>query len=748
MFQHVPVKNCLRLRLGWVTALLLLGALQSPAAAPRRVLIIHSFGRDFAPLDTMSSAFRTELARQSPEPVEFFEASVQSARFAEIGNDEPLVKYLQSLFVGRRLDLIFTIAEPATLFCLRHRAELFPDTPLLAHADHRQTPLVLASTNAAIVPVYIKIPVLLENIVQVLPATTNVVMVLGASPFENYWVQECQREFAAFTNRVTVSFVNNLSLDKIRDRLAHLPPRSAILYAMLAVDAAGVPYEQDKALPILRTAANAPLFGVFESHLGQGIVGGPLLSLEQSGQHAARTALRLLQGENASAIGILPPKDAPFLYDWRELRRWQISDKRLPPGATVLHRPPSQWEEHKGVILVASGVILAQMVTIIALLVHRAHRRRSEERLRESETRMNIAADAANLGLWVWILGRDEIWATVKCRALFGFAQNERVSFADFAARVHPDDRAEMELAVRLALEKKKPYDVEYRACLPGGGIRWIGARGVAVGNGSGPPTRMLGVCLDLTDRKRADTEIQRQRSELAHVSRVSIMGELSASMAHELNQPLTAILSNAQAAQRFLASDKADLEEFREILKDIVYDTTRARDVIRHLRALVKRSEPDFTQLDVAATVREVVGFLHGDIVARNVRVGLELVPDLPSVLGDHIQLQQIMINLLLNAFDALATNPVDERLVTVAVGLESANLIRVTVRDGGIGIPPDKFDSIFEPFFTTKREGLGMGLSVTRSIVEAHGGRIWAENNPDRGASFYFTLPVAESN
>jgi PAS domain S-box-containing protein len=541
--------------------------------------------------------------------------------------------------------------------------------------------------------------------------------------------------------------LSDLPMDRIRDRVAALPPNSAVLYAMLAMDAAGVPYELEKALASVRAAANAPVFGVFGSQLGQGIVGGPLLSLEDSARQAAQTGVRLLQGEKPSTIAIPPPEPAPFVYDWRELRRWNIDEARLPAGSIVRYRPPSQWAEHKGVILTASAVILAQTLTIAALLAARARRQRSEAALRESEERMNLAAEAANLGLWVWDIRRDEIWATVKCRALFGFTPDEPVTFADFAARVHPDDRPAMEKAARQALENKATYEAEYRACLPAGDTRWIGARGVATGNGAGPATSLLGVCLDLTGRKRADNEIQRQRAELAHVSRVSIMGELSASMAHELNQPLTAILTNAQAAQRFMAAGTADLDEFREILKDIAYDTTRARDVIRHLRALVKRSEPDFTQLDVGDTIREVVGFLHGDIVARNVRVGLELLPDLPPVHGDRIQLQQILINLLLNAFDALNGNPVAKRLVTVATAQESPQLVRVTVRDCGAGIPPNQLDSVFEPFFTTKQDGMGMGLSVTRSIVESHGGRIWAENNSAGGAAFHFTLPVVKT-
>lgn len=249
--------------------------------------------------------------------------------------------------------------------------------------------------------------------------------------------------------------------------------------------------------------------------------------------------------------------------------------------------------------------------------------------------------------------------------------------------------------------------------------------------------------------RQLAELErTRRQEVELAHSSRLSIMGELSASMAHELNQPLTAILTNAQAGQRFLAAGEPDWVEFSDILKDIAHDTTRARDVIRHLRALVKKSEREFTRLDVNETIREVVGFLHGDIVARNVHVELQLAKDLPLAEGDRIQLQQVIINLLLNAFDAMSGQPVPARRVVVSTETDSPTSIRVSVLDGGSGIPPDKLDKIFEPFFTTKHEGMGMGLSITRSIVESHGGRIWAENVATHGAVLRFTLKVVESS
>jgi C4-dicarboxylate-specific signal transduction histidine kinase len=262
-----------------------------------------------------------------------------------------------------------------------------------------------------------------------------------------------------------------------------------------------------------------------------------------------------------------------------------------------------------------------------------------------------------------------------------------------------------------------------------------------------GSANQVLGSSTDITQRKHAESELQRNRQELAHVTRISTMGELAASLAHELNQPLTAILSNAQAAQRFLAADPPDLAEVREILKDIVQDDNRAGDVIRRMRALIKKEELEFSSLELASTVREILLLVQSDAILRNVRVSFDIRPDLPLVRGDKVQLQQVLLNLLLNAFDAMKDCPAEEREVVVRMESNAASMVKVSVSDRGTGLTSDKFDKIFQPFYTTKRDGLGMGLPISRSIIEAHGGRLWAENNPDRGATFYFTLPIASS-
>jgi two-component system sensor kinase FixL len=254
----------------------------------------------------------------------------------------------------------------------------------------------------------------------------------------------------------------------------------------------------------------------------------------------------------------------------------------------------------------------------------------------------------------------------------------------------------------------------------------------------------VLTAIVDVTERKRSESELRRNREELAHLTRITTLGELATSLAHEVNQPLTAILSNAQAAQRFLSKKSPDIEEVREILHDIVQDSNRAGDVIRRMRALVKKEDLEFGSLDLSSTIREILMLVQSDAALRNVRVVLDVSPDLPQVRGDRIQLQQVLLNLLLNAFDAMKDCPADEREVLLRAEPDGAGLVRTSVSDFGTGLTSDKLDRIFQPFFSTKRDGLGVGLSISRSIIEAHGGKLWAENNNGRGATFCFTVPI----
>ena len=246
------------------------------------------------------------------------------------------------------------------------------------------------------------------------------------------------------------------------------------------------------------------------------------------------------------------------------------------------------------------------------------------------------------------------------------------------------------------------------------------------------------------TARNQAQQEAGRLQEELAHAGRVSLMGVLAAASAHELNQPLTAIMSNAQAAQRFLKSPSPNLQEVAEILEDIALDDERASEVIRRMRALVKKEPVDFQTLDIAEVLQGVERLTHKTATMRNILVSLEVDPDLPRIRGDRVQLQQVLLNLLLNAFDATESSGSESRVVAVGARRESSQVV-IEVRDHGVGIPDEIYHKLFEPFQSSKKQGLGMGLSISKSIVERHGGGLAAENNPDCGATFYLSLPVA---
>ena len=366
-----------------------------------------------------------------------------------------------------------------------------------------------------------------------------------------------------------------------------------------------------------------------------------------------------------------------------------------------------------------------------------------------SEKRLKLAADSANLAMWEWNIVRDEIWITDKGRSLFGFTPSEKLDFDRFRSRLHPEDRESILQAVENSLRTGAEYRSEYRAVLPDGQIRWIVGRGHVEFTRDGKPVRMRGASVDITKRKEAELEAACQRMELAHLSRVTTLGELSGSIAHELSLPLSAILSNAQAAQRVLANDKADLAEVREILNDIVSEDKRASEVIRRLRLWLKKGEVQQQPLQINKVVQDVLELIRSDLINQKVTLETELPRNLPTVSVDPVQLQQVLLNLVVNACDAMAGCNNSQRRLVIRTGIENGgSAVVVSVTDQGTGIPEEKMEQIFEPFFSTKEKGMGIGLSVCRTIIAAHRGKLWAANNFDRGATFHFTLPVAASD
>jgi len=371
---------------------------------------------------------------------------------------------------------------------------------------------------------------------------------------------------------------------------------------------------------------------------------------------------------------------------------------------------------------------------------------RARSGMRESEQQLALAANAAHLGIWTRELRSDTIWASDQWRALFGFGAHQPLTLDAMLAKVHPDDRAAVQRTLQDTLHGAPRYDMEYRLLPAGGGPRWIASHGSVEFDEQGRPLRVRGVSLDITARKQAELELQQKQKEVTHLARVAMLGELSGALAHELNQPLTAILSNAQAARRFLAQPEPDLPEVAEILIDIVAEDKRAGDIIQRLRRLFGKQDMPRQRLDARELADGVIRLVRNDLIQHGLSVRAELGDEPLAIQADPVQLQQVLINLLMNACDAQAAPPASDGVIVLRCARDGANAL-FSVIDHGAGIAPDLLPRIFDPFTTTKARGMGLGLSICRSIATAHQGTLWAHNNPDGGASFHLRLPLADA-
>ena len=588
---------------------------------PKRVLMLHSFGLRFKPWTDYAQFIRAGITRGSQTPVDFHDHSLLNARLADDKADGPFVDYLHALYADKPPDLIVAIGAPAANFVQRYRERIFPGTPMLfTGVEARRVQYDKLTRDDTVVAAAHDFPASFEHILRVLPRTKTIAIVNGASPNENFWLGELQRETAHLTGRVELKFYNEMSFEDILKDAANLPPHSAIFWHLMNVDAAGVAHEANVALSRLSATANAPVFSYLDNFFGDSTtVGGPMHSIEEGSEVAAAVAVRILNGEKAGDIKTPPTRYASPKYDWRQMQRFGISESDLPPGSTVLFKPPSPWETYRWPILAVCTVLLLQGGLITLLLLER-HRRQS----------------------------------------------------------------AEMDSRQRMV--------------------------------------------------------------ELAHVNRFSTAGEMAASIAHEINQPLGAILNNTETAKIILESQSPDLKEMKEIVDDIQRDNSRATEVIGRLRSFIKKVPFERKNFDLNDQVAETVKFLSPearsrDIVLRSKPNGAPL-----PINGDPIQLQQVLSNLILNALDAATSDTSEpEKAVTVAT-TRNGNFAEISIADTGPGVSQEAAKKIFDPFFSTKDHGMGMGLSIVRTIVETHNGQIEVDNrNGAKGAVFRVKLPLA---
>ncbi|MGE5839750.1 MAG: PAS domain S-box protein [Deltaproteobacteria bacterium] len=906
-----------------------------------------------------------------------------------------LVEQMRMRYGHRKLDMILTVYPEALDFVLEDCRDVLPKVPILAlylpeGEEYSKTDRPIIGHSPAL-----DIPGTLEIALKLVPRAKRVYVVSGAHEVDRRIEDRARRDLKKWEGRLEFLYLSRMPFEEILAAVSGASPDSMILLMAFSQDVTGKSYTTSIVAQRLSQVSRAPIFGILDSMLGQGFVGGSLMSFEFIGAKAGHLALEILRGTKTQHTipAVLDVSPVP-MFDWRQLRRWELDEDALPQGSIVINRELTVWD-YKYYILGFLAFCILEAVLIVIFVVQRRRKEVAENALRESEERLDLATSAAGAGIWIMNMDTRSVWVTDKLRELFRFAPDEELSFERFMEVIHPEDRDYVRQSVRQSLEKRESLNVEYRVFHPDGTVSWIVSRGRPYSEGSGLLERLMGmssdvtqrkmtemqlsesqsllsalvdstsdmiwsvdsehfglltfnrglyeyflnqrgihieagmrpedlfptedfvqtwrkfyrraleegsytieylvyagtrtlrlnlnrlerddvvfgvsvfgqditeriraeeavreseakyrslyesmmdgyvlvgmdgrilkynesyremtgyaqdellrltyhditpekwhapekeiveqqvlvrgysevyekeyrkkdgtvfpvelrafllknetgsnigiwaIVRDITGRKAIESEARKHREELAHVTRVSTLGELTSSLAHEINQPLAAILSNAQAAQRFLSQDQPDMKEVGEILGDIIRDDNRAAEVIRKIRSLLKKEETRYETLNLNDVIEEILNVIRNDTALTAVSMEKEYDPSLPSIWGDRIQLQQVILNLVLNAAEAMKEAGTEDRRLIVRTSKRDGRFAEVSVRDVGPGIEENIASRLFEPFYTTKSGGMGMGLAISKDIVKSHKGEIRALNNPDRGATFSFTVP-----
>ena len=719
------------------------------ASAPtKRVLILFPLESNSPGFVYFDNAVRSALNASQTYQFDFYVECMDLLRFPGEPYLRDLVHIYREKYAGRNIDLIIAPLRPSLDFLSQYADELFPGTPVLfVDLDTRLIDDHTLKRCAAAVTGKFGIEGTLDLALGLHPSVHEVFVVSGASQVDRDMEALVRNAFRGYADRVQFHYLSGLSMEEILRRVSALPEDSLIYYVSFYQDADGNAFLPPRALSMISGKASVPIYGISESYIGAGAVGGHVYSFSRLGDKTAQSALRILSGKEGGAIEPLEEKADRYIFDWRQLKRWGINEEDLPPGSIVRHKDFSLWESYRSEILGVSSVLILQTLLISALVFNLRKRRQANRALSRSEEQLQRAADE-------WKTTFDSIPDRImvldqKLRIIR--ANHATVSFHDlpldqilgnnYYTLIGGTEAPSGGSPLERMLETKRH---EERENYDEGKDAWFLESVDPILNGKGEITEIIHTARDITQRRRAEAEAHRRMTELAHITRVATMGELATSLAHEINQPLTAILSNAQAAQRFLSTSAPDLHEIRQILDDIARDDKRVSEVIRRMRALLKKQTDSYESFDLDEAVMECVALVNNASLVDGLSIRADLNTDQPVVRADRVQLQQVLFNLMLNAAGAMSDVPCTARKMVITTAMEDSRTVKVSVTDSGTGIDEHHVDRLFEPFYTTKPSGMGMGLAISQTIVKAHGGKMGALNHAEGGATFYFTLPI----
>jgi C4-dicarboxylate-specific signal transduction histidine kinase len=700
------------------------------------VLVLFSNARLLPANVEGERGLREAFAKAEPR-VELFAEFLDMSNFGGRAYSGTVATYLTEKYASRPPDVIVAAGDDALEFLLRHRGRLLPGTPIvyMGVSPSELGRMPARPVGVIGVPVEYDFSGTIEQALRLHAQARRLVIVTGASGQDRLWEARLRSEVLRFAGRVTTEFLAALPTDTLLQRLRDLPGDAVVFTPGYFQDGDGQRGTPRASAELIAAASTAPVYGPFDTFLGTGVIGGRMATFESMGRQAGELVMALLGGALPDSLRLPAMVPIELHLDWRQARRWGIGERYVPPGTVWHFRETTLWEGHRTAVVLAILLVLLQAALIGALLVERRSRRRAVVALEESERRTSLAAQAAELSLWNWDFSRDQFWGTGSSWRPRGTPAEAAIGFRQTLEAVHPADREAFERAVRHTIASGEDLDVECRVVRPAGDVRWIVSRGRT------SDQRLLGVTLDVTDRRLAELQVDRDQAELRHMTRVSMLGQLSASIAHQMNQPLAAILSNAEAMGMMLERTPLDVVELRAICDDIVAEDARASEVIRRLRALFRRDDLAPMPVDLNELVGETLDLARTHLVERRIVPVVSLSPSLPLLSADRIQLQQVLLNLILNAAEAMSDIEESDRRLTIRTELADT-AARVNVTDRGPGIAPGDLANVFEPFWTSKPGGMGVGLAISQAIVAAHRGTLTASNNEGGGATFCLTL------
>jgi PAS domain S-box-containing protein len=712
---------------------------QSPLSG-KNVLILHAL-ESSTPLSLETNTGLLETLRIGGIPgANLFFESMDLRRNPGPELRKLLVEQMRLKWSHRKADMIITVYPEALEFVLNDCRDVFPHVPIIAL--HLPRDFMIEETGRRIIghfPTY-DITGTIDNALKLVPGTTRVYVVSGAHKVDK-WLEDQARLASKKWERVEFLYLSHMTIEDMLATVSKAPPGSVILYLALTQDVAGKSHTGLGLAHELSQVSTVPVFGLFESALGLGVTGGTLISWNLIGKRAGQLVIDILKG--VKTLDDVPPVlDVPSvpMFDWRQLRHWKLSESALPKGSILLNKEPTPWD-FRYYIIGGLAFVIAQTFLLAGLLIQKRRKRSVEDSLRQKTEELD---QFFNLSLELLCIANTDgyfLRLNPSWERILGHTREELMGkrFFDF---IHLEDLDRTHKAVSILASQQKPLHFGNRYRCKDGTYRWLEWTATPAGD------LIYAAAHDVTERLKEEIEARQRRDELAHVTRIAMMGELTTALAHEINQPLTAILSNAEAAQRFLSQASPDISEVRQILEDIVRDDRRANDVVRKVRALVKKEKVRAEPLDLNEVIGVVVDLIRADSLLQGLSIDTDLSPRLAAIHGDGVQLQQVILNLILNSAAAMRNSPSGQRKIMVRTAMLDSRTVKTFVKDFGTGIDEHHIDRLFEPFYTTKPEGLGMGLSISQTIIKAHGGTMEAWNNREGGATFAFTLPAHQGD